>query len=264
MHILQKIVEAKKLRIIEAKKTISFEEIKKRVEGIRDTSVSLFHKSIKRMPDEPIKLIAEIKKASPIKGLLKDYDIMEMAEIYISSGADAISVITEEDFFLGSPLFLTKIKEKYPDVAVLRKDFIFDEYQIYESKLLGADALLLIACILSKQQCKSLFELSKSLGMDVLFEIHDEEDLEKALFAQADIVGINNRDLKTLKIDLNTTFKLKSLIPDNRTIVSESGISEKTHVHELIKHGVDAILVGTSIVLSDNPAKKIKELKYDK
>ncbi len=107
-----------------------------------------------------------------------------MADLYISSGADAISVITEEDFFLGSPEFLTKIKEKYPHVQVLRKDFIFDEYQIYESKMLKADAILLIACILSKQQCKTLYEVAKSLQMDVLFEIHNEEDLEKAFLQE--------------------------------------------------------------------------------
>ncbi|MGB9823359.1 indole-3-glycerol phosphate synthase TrpC [Thermodesulfovibrio sp.] len=259
MHILQKIVEAKKLIINELKKIKSIEEIKKTAHTVK-TSCQ-FYKAIKRLPQEGIKLIAEIKKASPIKGLLKEYDVLKMADLYVSSGADAISVITEEDFFLGSPSFLVKIKEKYPNVPVLRKDFIFDEYQIYESKLLGADAILLIGNILNKQQCKFLYELTKSLQMDVLFEIHDEQDLEKALFAGVDIIGINNRNLKTMQIALDTTFRLKELIPEDKITVSESGISERTHVEKLLKKGIDAILVGTSIILSNNPSQKIKELK---
>ncbi|WP_353683818.1 indole-3-glycerol phosphate synthase TrpC [Thermodesulfovibrio sp. 3907-1M] len=257
IDILNKIVEAKKIRVSELKKIKSIEEIKKQAQSIK--TLSRFYSAIKRLPNEPIKLIAEIKKASPIKGPLKEYDVLKMADLYVSAGADAISVITEEDFFLGSPEFLIKIKENYPHVPVLRKDFIFDEYQIYESKLLKADAILLIACILSKQQCKNLYELAKSLQMDVLFEVHNEEDLEKAFFAGVNIIGINNRNLKTMEIDLNTTLRLKNLIAEDKVIVSESGISERAHVDK-IKNGIDAILVGTSIVLSDNPVEKIKEL----
>lgn len=261
MNILQMIVEKKKLRITEQKKLLSFEDIKKKALSLSRSTDGLFYKKIKRLPNEPIKLIAEIKKASPLKGLLKEYDIEQMADIYVSSGADAISVITEEDFFLGDSQFLVTIKKRHSYIPVLRKDFIFDEYQIYESRLLHSDAILLIASILTKEQCKTLYELTKSLGMDVLFEIHDEEDLEKSFFAGADIIGINNRNLKTLQIDINTTFRLKKLIPEGKVIVSESGISEKSHIREFIKQGIDAILIGTSIVLSDNPAEKIKEFK---
>lgn len=260
MQILQKIVEAKKLRVLKAKKQRPLNEIKKEAEALKGKNGN-FYKTIKRMSYEPIKLIAEIKKASPIKGLLRQYDIKEMADIYVSSGVDAISVITEEDFFLGTPDFLKEIKKTHSQTPILRKDFIFDEYQIYESKLLQTDAILLIACILNYEQCKSLYELAKSLGMDVLFEIYDEEDLKKALFADADIIGINNRNLRNFQVDVNTTFRLKKLIPEGRVVVSESGISEKAQVQELLKNGVDAILVGTSIILSDNPGEKIKELK---
>lgn len=263
MNILERIVEKKKIRLAEQKKFLSFEDIKREALALSKSCDNLFYKKIKRLPHEPIKLIAEIKKASPLRGILKEYDIEEMADIYVSSGADAISVITEGDFFLGEPQFLVTIKNKYPHIPVLRKDFIFDEYQVYESKLLHSDAVLLIASILTKEQCKTLYELTKSLGMDVLFEIHDEEDLDKSFFAGADIIGINNRNLKTLQIDINTTFQLKKLIPEGKVIVSESGISGKSHVQELIHHGVDAILVGTSIILSDNPAEKIKELKSE-
>lgn len=264
MNILEKILQRKELRVAERKRVLPFEDLKKQALSMNKNPDFIFYKTIKRLPHEPIKIIAEIKKASPIKGLLKEYDVMEMADIYVSSGADAISVITEEDFFLGSPSFLTKIKEKYSEVPILRKDFIFDEYQIYESKILGADAVLLIASILDEQQLKILYELAKTLHMDVLFEIHDEEDLQKASFAGADIIGINNRNLRTLQIDLNTTKRLKKLIPEDKVIVSESGISDESHVQELLKVGVDAILVGTSIVLSNNPGQKIKEFKNAK
>uniref|UniRef100_A0A7C4AJL7 Indole-3-glycerol phosphate synthase n=1 Tax=Thermodesulfovibrio aggregans TaxID=86166 RepID=A0A7C4AJL7_9BACT len=260
MSILQKIVEAKKLRITEAKKKLPFDRLKSKAESLSDRQF-IFYKSIKRHQGEPLKLIAEIKKASPLKGMLKDYDIEKMSDIYVNYGADAISVITEEDFFSGSQDFLVRIRKRHPHIPILRKDFIFDEYQIYESRVLHADAILLIAKILTKQTGKLLYELSKSLGMDVLFEIHDEEDLEKAFFAQADIIGINNRDLKTFNVNINTTVRLKEQIPEDKIVVSESGISEKSQITELLKCGIDAILVGTSIILSENPGEKIKEFK---
>ncbi len=262
MDILQKIVQQKKKKVEQLKKLKPIETNQQKSLTPHGVLKFLFRDSIKRSSDEPIKIIAEIKKASPSKGLLREFDVCEMADVYVSAGADAISVLTEEDFFLGSPDFLIKIKKRHPSVPVLRKDFIFDEYQIYESKILGADAILLIAKILTKEECHSLFRLSKSLGLDVLFEIHDEEDLKKALDVDVDIIGINNRNLETLQIDLNTTFKLRKLIPDGKIVVSESGISTRRDIEKLLQYGIDAVLVGTSIVLSDNPAEKIKELKW--
>ncbi len=262
MNVLQRIVEQKKLKVEKQKEILTIDEFKERVCSLQKASQFLFFNKLKRSKNEPIKIIAEIKKASPSKGLLREFDVCEMADVYVSAGADAISVLTEEDFFLGSPDFLIKIKKRHPSVPVLRKDFIFDEYQIYESKILGADAILLIAKILTKEECHSLFRLSKSLGLDVLFEIHDEEDLKKALDVDVDIIGINNRNLETLQIDLNTTFKLRKLIPDGKIVVSESGISTRRDIEKLLQYGIDAVLVGTSIVLSDNPAEKIKELKW--
>ncbi|MCX7724469.1 MAG: indole-3-glycerol phosphate synthase TrpC [Thermodesulfovibrio sp.] len=261
MNILEKIVERKKKRVSEKKKVLSLKEIKKEALSLVKNSDRFFYEKIKRLPNEPIKIIAEIKRASPLKGLLKEYNVEEMADSYVSAGVDAISVITEEDFFLGDSKFLINIKKRHPSIPILRKDFIFDEYQVYESKILGADAILLIADILTVDQCKNLYQLSRSLGMDVLFEIHDEEGVKKALFAEADIVGINNRDLKTLQIDINTTFRLKRLIPEEKVVVSESGISERKQVRELIKHKISAVLVGTSLVLSKDPVSKIREIK---
>lgn len=260
MNVLQKIVTAKKIRLAESKKILPLDKIKNKAKS-GSCQQFIFYQSIKRLPGESVKLIAEIKRASPLKGLLKEYDIEKMSDIYVDYGADAISVITEEDFFSGSQDFLVRIRKRHPHIPILRKDFIFDEYQIYESKLLQADAILLIAAILTRQECKALYELAKSLGMDVLFEIHDEEDLEKALFARVDIIGINNRDLKTLNVDIYTTLKLKEKIPEGKIVVSESGICEKKHVSSLLKCGIDAVLVGTSIILSNNPGDKIKELK---
>ena len=262
MHILQKIVEAKKIRLKQRKKILPLNALMEQIEKNRKSEYNFnFSQVIKRKSDEPIKLIAEIKKASPIKGILKEYDVLKMAEIYVTNGADAISVITEEDFFLGRPGYIKKIKLKYPDMPVLRKDFIIDEYQVYESKALGADAILLIANILDFEQIKKLYDLAQSIGLDVLLEIHNQDDLKKALFANAKIIGINNRNLKTFKISLNTTLKLKDLIPLDKITVSESGISTRADVEKLLEKGIDAILVGTSIVLSNAPAEKLRELK---
>ncbi|MCS7215061.1 MAG: indole-3-glycerol phosphate synthase TrpC [Thermodesulfovibrio sp.] len=261
MNILEQILERKRIRLTEKMKALPLEDIKKEALALVKVSEKIFYKKIKRLPNEPIKLIAEIKKASPLKGLLREYDIEEMADIFIASGADAISVITEEDFFLGNPQFLVTIKKRHPHIPVLRKDFIFDEYQVYESKILGADAILLISDILTEKQARQLYELSQSLGMDVLFEIHDEEGLRKALALQVDIIGINNRDLKTLEIDINTTLRLKELISEEKVVVSESGIFNKDQTIKLLKYGISAVLVGTSLVLTENPANKIKEIK---
>ncbi len=262
MDILNRIIERKRLRVEESKKRNSLESLKRQIEETKEgISNSKFSKAINRLPEESIKIIAEIKKASPVKGILKDYNVIEMSDIYSINGVDAISVITEEDFFLGSPQYLIDIKKRHPKIPVLRKDFIFDEYQIYETKILGADALLLIAAILPLEIAKYLYEIARKLGLEVLFEIHDEDDLKKALALDVPIIGINNRNLKTMQIDINNTLILKRLIPQTKIIVSESGISEPFHVEKLLQAGVDAILVGTSIVLSKNPAEKIRELK---
>ncbi len=262
MSILERIVESVKRRVAEQKKTMPLNQIKEKAMSLDRERDRLFYRKIKRLPNEDIKVIAEIKKASPSKGLLMEYDVERMSDIYVAAGADAISVITERDFFQGHPEFLEKIKRRHEDIPILRKDFIVEDYQIYESYLLGADAILLIASILTSEECINLYNLAKSAGMDVLFEVHDEEDLEKAFLVNADIIGINNRNLKTLEININTTFRLKELIPNGKVLVSESGISNREQVEKISEHGIDAILVGTSIVLSENPAKKIRELRF--
>lgn len=206
------------------------------------------------------RLIAEVKKASPSRGsLCSDFNAVGLARAYEASGAAAISVITEAKYFLGGIDYLSAIRAQVK-IPLLRKDFIFDEYQVYESAVYGADALLLIASILSKQQLEELMALSRSLGLNCLVEVHDEKDIEKALISGADIIGINNRDLKNFKVDLETTRRLRSLIPEKHIVVSESGVFNRDDVKKLAGWDVNAILIGEALVTANDVPAKIKEL----
>ena len=212
-----------------------------------------------RKPGE-ISLIAEIKKASPSAGILKkNLDVGKMAEIYQKAGADAISVLTERKFFSGSENDLSKVRETV-SLPILRKDFIIEEFQIYESKILGADCILLIVAILSKNKLQKFLQLTQNLGVQALVEVHQLKELESALDSGADTIGINNRNLKNLKVSLKTTESLVRLIPKRVTKVAESGISSYREIKHLRDFGVDAILVGEALIKNLNPAAKIKEL----
>lgn len=217
-----------------------------------------FHSAIKKLGK--ISLIAEIKKASPSAGILnKNLDVKRMAKIFQKAGVDAISVLTERKFFLGSPQDLKKVRESV-SLPLLRKDFIIDEFQIYESKILGADCILLIAAILRKKKLEKFLKLARYLRLQTLIEVHLLKELENALDAGAEIIGINNRNLKNLKIELDTTGLLVRLIPHRVTKVAESGISSYSEVNKLKDLGVDAVLVGEAIIQNGNPELKIKEL----
>jgi len=219
-----------------------------------------FRTAVKRSLDENIKLIAEIKKASPSKGIIREkFDHISIAQIYDKKHVHAVSVLTEEDFFMGSLSFLPEVK-KITSKPVLRKDFIVDEYQIYETRVNSADAILLIAAILEKNQAAEYLNLARELGLSVLFEVHDYKELEMALLIACDIIGINNRNLKTLQIDMNTTFTLRREIPSDRIVVSESGIKSRTDVQKLQNIGVDALLIGTFFMEAEDIGKKIDEL----
>lgn len=262
MTILEKIVDKKRERVNQAKKRLPLETIREMALEVRKSTKSKrFSSAIRRVSDSSIRIIAEIKRASPTKGLLRDFKTEELAQAYIRGGADALSVITEEDFFLGSPEAVGVIRNLFPDVPILRKDFIFDPYQIYETKLIGADALLLIAAILDERTSKELFELAVTLELEVLFEVHTEEELKRALKLDFPIIGINNRNLRTMEISIENTIRLRQMIPDSKIVVSESGIGNPSQVQRLISIGVDAILVGTSLVLSNDPTQLLLELK---
>jgi len=210
-----------------------------------------------------LRLIAEIKRASPSKGLLcRNFDPAAIAHAYVKGGAAAISVLTEYRYFSGSLEHLKAVRAvTAPDkIPLMRKDFIFDPYQIYETRAWGADCLLLIAAILDPAMLEELLVLAHELDMDCLVEIHGEEDLEKALYGGARIIGINNRDLRTFKVDMDATFRLRPLIPPDRLVVSESGISTAAHVARLKDIGINAVLIGEALISSPDPAEKIREL----
>jgi indole-3-glycerol phosphate synthase len=207
-----------------------------------------------------IKLIAEVKKASPSKGVLRPYfDAMALAKAYAENGAAAISVLTDAEYFQGSPEHLAAIRQTV-NLPLLRKDFIYDEFQIYESAAYGADALLLIAAILEPRQLLKMLAVSCSLGLGCLVEVHDKDELIKTLDSGAEIIGINNRNLKNFEVDLKTTQSLLQFVPKDKIVVSESGISQREDVKKLEGWGVNAVLIGEALVTARNIPQKIKEL----
>lgn len=211
-----------------------------------------------------IKLITEVKKASPSRGVIcHDFDPVAIAKTYAANGAAAISVLTEEKYFRGSLDYLKEIRDTLGEdrPPLLRKDFIFDPYQVFQARAYGADCLLLIAAILSPTNMEYLLDLSRDLGMDCLVEVHDEKELETVLASGAGIIGINNRDLKTFKTDINVTKRLKKLIPDDRIVVSESGISNKEDIIELKSCGVTNFLIGEALTASQDIALKMRQLR---
>ena len=207
-----------------------------------------------------IRLIAEVKQASPSRGMLtSNFNPIRLAQTYAEGGAAAISVLTDASYFMGSIERLAAIKEAV-GLPLLRKDFIFDPYQVYESRAYGADALLLIATILSQGQLEELMSLSHSLRLRCLVEVHDEGEVERAVLSDAEIIGINNRDLNTFSVDINTTRRLRPLVPEGKIVVSESGIRSRKDVEKLRKWGVDAVLVGEALVTASDVRAKMKEL----
>ncbi len=208
-----------------------------------------------------LKIIAEVKHASPIKGFLRsDFDPVRLAEAYENGGAGAVSVITEQTYFKGNPGFIVPVKAA-TRLPVLRKDFIFSDYQVFESRVIGADAILLIAAILDDYLLRRLIKLAADLGMDALVEIHDHSELKKAIKAGAGIIGINNRNLKTFQVSISTTLELAGEIPDNVLLVSESGISTREDILKLEQAGAKAALIGETLVRSENPSATLKELQ---
>ncbi len=211
--------------------------------------------------EDPYRIIAEVKKASPSKGIIReDFDPLKIAKEYELGGADAISVLTEPHFFQGNIEYLTMLR-RYVPTPLLRKDFIIDEYQILEAVVYGADFVLLIAKALSKKELKGLLEYAWRLGLNALVEIHDKEDLTKAIFAGADIIGINHRNLETFEMDMKLSEKLIPLIPNGKIIVAESGLNDKNTLVELNKIGVDAFLIGEYFMRQDDISSALSEFK---
>lgn len=211
--------------------------------------------------DEPIRIIAEVKKASPSKGVIKeDFDPLFIASEYSKNGANAISVLTEPHYFQGNLDYLTQIR-RYVPTPLLRKDFILDKYQIMEALVYGADFILLIAKSLSTKELKELYLYARHLGLEVLVEIHDKEDLTKAIKSGADIIGINHRNLETFEMDMSLCEKLIPLIPKNKIVVAESGVSDVEIIKNLHEVGADAFLIGEHFMRVPNIEDELKKFK---
>lgn len=213
-----------------------------------------------RRDNGPVRLIAEIKRASPSRGLLcRRFSAPDLARAYTDGGAAAISVLTDKAFFRGDLAFVREVKRVSP-LPVLQKDFIVDPYQVYEARVVGADAVLLIVAALEGNILQELLELASDLGLAALVEVHCAAELERALEAGADLVGINNRDLRTFRTDLSVTESLVKLIPPGVVVVSESGLKCAADVRRVAEAGVDAVLVGEALVTSNDAAAKLREL----
>ncbi len=220
--------------------------------------------ALRSTEENPYRIIAEIKKASPSKGVIrKDFDPVLIAQQYQKGGADALSILTEPHFFQGNTEYLGMVR-RYVNLPLLRKDFIIDKYQIVEALVYGADFILLIAKALSRKELKELYEYALHVGLEVLVEVHDKADLIKAMFAGATIIGINHRNLETFEMDMGLSEKLIPLIPNGKIIVAESGINDHETVVELSKIGADAFLVGEHFMRQDDVTAAIRELKYGK
>ena len=212
--------------------------------------------------DEKIRIIAEVKKASPSKGIIReDFDPLQIAQNYSNSGANAISVLTEPHYFKGDLEYLTAIR-RYVPTPLLRKDFIVDKYQIIEALVYGADFILLIAKSLSKKELKELYEYALHLGLEVLVEIHDKEDLKKAIWCGANIIGINHRNLDTFEMDMTLCDQLIPMIPNGKIIVAESGVSNRETIERLSSIGADAFLIGEHFMRQDDIEAEVKRLKW--
>jgi len=257
--ILDDIAEAKRLEV-EAKKRAG-----RAIGGHQPAPDSRFQardfvSSVRRAGEDLPRVIAEVKRASPSRGVIReDFDPVSIARAYESAGASALSVLTDERFFQGHIDHLRACRNAVR-LPVLRKDFVIDPYQIHEARAAGADAVLLIAALLDTDALREFRREAEGLGMAALVEAHDERELESALESGAHIVGINNRDLQTFQVDVETTFRLVSMIPRERIIVSESGIGTRDDLKRLADAGVDAALIGETLLSAPDPGAKLREL----
>lgn len=245
MNILEEIAAKTRERVAEAKKKVSLEEMKQRAESMNTDTGFPFENAIK---EGSLSFICEAKKASPSKGLIaKEFPYVEIAKEYEEGGASAISVLTEPYWFMGSNEYLKEIRAAV-NIPIIRKDFTVDEYMIYEAKVIGADAVLLICAILDDESLRKYMQIADSLGLSALVETHDEEEVKRAIDAGARLIGVNNRDLRNFTVDINNSLRLRHLIPKEITFVSESGIKGEKEIRELAEGKVDGVLIGETMM----------------
>ena len=262
--ILDELAELTRVRIEKQKKEYSPIDLQRDVEllAAQEMEVQEFDYPFEEaLSGKELSIISEVKKASPSKGIIaEDFPFLDIAKEYQASGADAISCLTEPDRFKGSDEYLKAITKEVT-IPVLRKDFTIDPYMIYQAKLFGASAVLLIAAILSDKELKQYFELADTLGLSCLFEAHDAEEVKRCLAAGARIVGVNNRNLKDFTVDINNSVRLREMVPDDIIFVSESGMSKPEDIKILKENGTDAVLIGEMLMRSADKKSLIREIK---
>lgn len=255
--ILDEIIEKRKEQLSREICNISRETMKQ-IANKSEMPVISFKDVLKK---DRLSVICEVKKASPSKGLIReDFHPVEIAKEYEAAGANAISCLTEEFYFKGSSEYLADIRRNV-NIPIIRKDFIFDEYQIQEAKVIGANAVLLIAAMLTEKQMKDFQELAHTLGLQCLVEVHNQSELEKVLTFSPDIIGINNRNLKTFEVDLNTTEKIRNNVPCETILVSESGIRNNADMKKIRSLGADAVLIGETLMRSNSITSTLNSLR---
>jgi indole-3-glycerol phosphate synthase len=257
--ILKKILDKKSDEITQRKRVHSIADLEEIAQGVEKPRG--FYEALRRKVDSKNPaIIAEIKKASPSKGVIREnFEPVTIGLDYAMNGATCLSVLTDKEFFQGAEAYLQMVRERCP-LPVIRKDFMIDPYQIYEARALGADCILLILAALSDPQMQELANTAAQLGMDVLVESHDAEELRRALQLDTKLIGINNRNLRTFETSLQTTLTLKSEIPGDRIIITESGINTCEDVQLMLDNDIYAFLVGESFMRAESPGQKMREL----
>lgn len=256
--ILDKISAATKHRVARAKEKLALEDLKKQAFALPIEQDFPFETALAA---SNMSFICEVKKASPSKGVIAvDFPYQTIAQSYEAAGAAALSVLTEPDFFQGENKFLSKIK-RTTSIPILRKDFIVDEYQIYESKVIGADAILLIAALLETEELKRYQELAHTLGMSALVEVHSQSELKKSLSINPRIIGVNNRNLKTFEVDIQNAVLLRNQVPQNILFIAESGIKTRADISLLEESTVNGVLIGETLMQATDKQAKLAELR---
>lgn len=256
--ILEKIAVHTQKRVEALYEINPLEALKKKAHAIKSENPFTFENALKV---DDIAFICEVKKASPSKGIIsEDFPYLNIAQDYEKAGANAISVLTEPEFFKGDNRYLTDIKGAV-NIPCLRKDFIIDSYQIYESKCIGADAILLICSLLDTQTIKEYIKIADELGLSCLVEAHTEKEIYSALEANARIIGVNNRNLNTFEVNIENSIKLRKLVPKDIIFVSESGIKTATDIQALRNHNINAVLIGETLMKSQNKSEEIAKLR---
>lgn len=256
--ILTKIVNAKRDRVEKAKSTIDLGLLAEKARAARTPASQSFASAFANR--ERVNIIAEFKRASPSKGSFSaEGDAAKTAFIYETGGAAAVSVITEEDFFAGSSVDLISARAS-TSLPILRKDFIFDEFQIYESSVIGADAVLLIVAMLEDDRIRQLLELANEIHLDVLVEVHNEDEMRRAIGVGAKLIGVNNRNLYDFRVDLETSVRLSKLAPAEVVLVAESGIDSRDNIERLLDLGYSGFLIGEALMTSPDPIEKLSQL----